>query len=117
MSELHAMATKKSVEVRAVLDRYERYRKIVSENMHDYIEYLRVIEELAEVKTIIASEEDRGVLYSLHVESELKNKEKSLSDSKERVNKLNSLLMTVSCCKLQAVTHKREKHCLTIHSF
>ena len=75
------MATKKAGEVRAVLDRYEKYRKTVLENMHEYIEYLRVIEELAEVKAIIAG---------------LRSKEKALSDSKERVNKLNSLLMSVS---------------------
>ena len=101
MSELHAKATEKAGDVRKVLDRYEKYKKTVSENMHEHIEYLRVIEELTEVKAIIAG---------------LKNKEKALSDTKERVNKLNSLLMSVSRCKLQTVTHKREKHCLTSHS-
>jgi len=97
------MATKRAGDVRKVLDRYEKYKKTVSENMHENIEYHRVIEELTEVKAIIAG---------------LRSKEKALSDSKERVNKLNALLMSVSrCnCKLQAVTHKREKHCLTFHS-
>jgi len=56
VSELHAMSAKKAGEVRDTLSKYEGYRKTVSENMHDHLEYIRVCEELKDVEAIIADE-------------------------------------------------------------
>ncbi len=40
VSELIAMASKKAHEVRSSLDKYESWRKTVSENMGDYLEVM-----------------------------------------------------------------------------
>ena len=92
------MATKKAGEVRAVLDRYEKYRKTVSENMHEHIEYLRVLEELKEVEAIIADEEGGGGINSLQaLEADLKKEEEALAENKDLLTKMNTLMSTVSC--------------------
>lgn len=96
VSELHAMANKKAKDVRERLDRYENWRRIISENINDHLEYARVSTELKDIKAIIEEEEGGGYGSLNELESELKNEEATLAEKKSQVNELQTLMTTVS---------------------
>ncbi|KAL7541621.1 hypothetical protein ACHAXR_011068 [Thalassiosira sp. AJA248-18] len=95
VSELHAMANKKSKEVREALGRYDKWRGKVSENINEYLECTRVIEELKEVEMLINEEEGGGRGSLKDLDSDLKTEEATLSDKKDHCNELSTLLTTV----------------------
>eukprot|EP00581_Thalassiosira_minuscula_P014753 CAMPEP_0183721268 /NCGR_PEP_ID=MMETSP0737-20130205/13594_1 /TAXON_ID=385413 /ORGANISM="Thalassiosira miniscula, Strain CCMP1093" /LENGTH=1404 /DNA_ID=CAMNT_0025951247 /DNA_START=143 /DNA_END=4357 /DNA_ORIENTATION=+ len=96
VSELHAMASKKVQDVRAALDKYETWRKTVSENMPEYLELERVAAELKEVEGLINDEDGGGHGSLKELESELKTEEDSLTEKKERLKELQTLMTAVN---------------------
>ena len=97
VSELHAMASKNAQEVRGALDKYEIWRRTVSENMSEYLELGRVVSELTEVEGLINDDEEGGGHGSLKdLESELETEEATLTEKKEHMKELQILMTTVS---------------------
>lgn len=95
VSELHAMANKKAANVREAIDKYENWRRTVSENMNEHLELVRVLEDLKDVETTIEEEEGgRGSLADL--ESELEREDAKLSEKKEVATELQTLMTTVN---------------------
>ena len=96
VSELHAMASKNAQEVRGALDKYEIWRRTVSENMSEYLELGRVVSELTEVEGLINDEEGGGHGSLKDLESELETEEATLTEKKEHMKELQILMTTVS---------------------
>eukprot|EP00571_Detonula_confervacea_P010665 CAMPEP_0172307014 /NCGR_PEP_ID=MMETSP1058-20130122/7955_1 /TAXON_ID=83371 /ORGANISM="Detonula confervacea, Strain CCMP 353" /LENGTH=1404 /DNA_ID=CAMNT_0013019073 /DNA_START=130 /DNA_END=4344 /DNA_ORIENTATION=- len=96
VSELHAMANKNAQKVREAIDNYEKWRRIISENINEHLEFARVVEELKEVETIIGEEEGGGHGSLKDLESELKTEEATLTEKKDLLNELQTLMTTVN---------------------
>ena len=96
VSELHAMANQKAQKVREAIEKYENWRRIISENINEHLEFARVIEELKDVESIIGEDEGGGHGSLKDLESELKTEQAALSDKKDLVNELQTLMTTVS---------------------
>mmetsp|Transcript_32482 Transcript_32482/g.56581 ORF Transcript_32482/g.56581 Transcript_32482/m.56581 type:complete len:1402 (+) Transcript_32482:134-4339(+) len=96
VSELHAMASKNAQEVRGALDKYEIWRRTVSENMSEYLELGRVVSELTEVEGLINDEEGGGHGSLKDLESELETEEVTLTEKKEHMKELQILMTTVN---------------------
>ena len=77
VSELHQMASKKAQELSIALEKYEKFRNIISENMADFIELSRVNAELKEVEVLVADEEGGGYGSLKELESELKTEKEN----------------------------------------
>lgn len=92
VSELHSMANKKSKEVRECLERYEKWRGMISENMSEHMEFARVTEEIAEAEMLI-NEEDQGGRGSLKdLQAELETEKQLQAGKKEDMGEFQSLL-------------------------
>lgn len=92
VSEL--MVTLDSVKTaREAIERYEKWRKTISENIHEHIEYTRIVAEIKETEALLAGE---GQAELKEVEAELKLEEEKLADKREMANELQGLLQTVS---------------------
>ena len=91
------MASKNAQEVRGALDKYEIWRRTVSENMSEYLELGRVVSELTEVEGLINDDEEgRGHGSLKDLESELETEEATLTEKKEHMKELQILMTTVS---------------------
>lgn len=96
VSELHFMANKKSKETSDTLQKYEHFRRSTSENMSDYLEYTRVLEELKELENLIKEEEGGGYDSLNNLETDLKTEENALKEKKELAEELQTLSTTVN---------------------
>lgn len=96
VSELHAMVSKNAREAREAIQKYESWRKSISENMPDFLELNRVLGELREVEGIINDEEGRGHGSLQQLEADLKTEEDALKGAKDHANDLQSLMEIVS---------------------
>ena len=96
VSELHQMASKKAQELSIALEKYEKFRNIISENMADFIELSRVNAELKEVEVLVADEEGGGYGSLKELESELKTEKENLEEKKCLVKELECLMSSVS---------------------
>jgi len=96
VSELHAMASKKAQDIRVALDKYESWRKTISENMGDYLELSRVVEEAKEVEALINDEEGEGYGSLKDLESDLDKEEATLTEKKELLKELQTLMTAVN---------------------
>ena len=93
VSELILASRDKSQEARSALSNYENWRKIISENMNEHLEYTRINEEIKEVQAFIGEEVDSELK---ELESSLKATESRLSEKKEISGELQQLLGAVS---------------------
>ena len=96
VSELHEMIKQKASTAREALKKYEDWRSTIQEHISGYLEYIRVIEELQDLQGVIEEEEGGGRGSLKEYESDLKSEEDALSDKKERVSELQSLMTAVS---------------------
>mmetsp|Transcript_20519 Transcript_20519/g.49341 ORF Transcript_20519/g.49341 Transcript_20519/m.49341 type:complete len:1398 (+) Transcript_20519:99-4292(+) len=96
VSELHAMSNKKQKDVREFLERYENWRRIISEHINEHLEFTRVTEEMRELAVIIEDEEGGGRGSLKELESDLKTEEDTLGEKKELVNDLQALMTAVN---------------------
>ena len=120
VSEL--MVTQDGVKTaRDAIERYEKWRKTISENIHEHIEYARIVAEIKETEALLSGE---GQSELKEVEAELKLEEERLTDKKEVANELQGLLQTVTSLhengtrvyeKRAQVKEKKEK--LELQSF
>jgi len=106
---------------RAAIDRYEKWRKTISENIHEHIEYTRVVAEIKETEALLAGE---GQAELKEVEAELKLEEEKLAEKREVAKELQGLFQTVTSLhetgtrvweKRAQVKEKKEK--LELRSF
>ena len=82
-----------AAKAREAIDRYEKWRKIISENIHEHIEYTRIVAEIKETEALLAGE---GQAELKEVEAELKLEEEKLADKREVAKELQGLLQTVT---------------------
>ncbi len=75
------------------IERYEKWRKTISDNMHEHIEYTRIVGEIKETEALLSGE---GQAELKEVEAELKVEEEKLADKKVVANELQGLLQTVT---------------------
>jgi len=78
---------------RDAIERYEKWRKTISENIHEHIEFTRIVAEIKETEALLAGE---GQAELKEVEAELKLEEEKLADKREMSNELQGLLQTVT---------------------
>merc|ERR1712194_759195 len=104
VSELHAMASKKATEIRLALEKYENWRRAISENMGQYLELERVNTELREMEGLINDEEGGGYGSLKELEAELKTEEDNLAEKKNHTSELRGLMNT---CNVIQDTAKR----------
>ncbi|KAL7429484.1 hypothetical protein ACHAXM_001722 [Skeletonema potamos] len=106
---------------RDAIDRYEKWRKTISENIHEHIEYTRVVAEIKETEALLAGE---GQAELKEVEAELKLEEEKLAEKREVAKELQGLFQTVTSLhetgtrvweKRAQVKEKKEK--LELRSF
>jgi len=78
---------------RDAIDRYEKWRKTISDNISEHIEYTRVVAEIKETEALLAGE---GQAELKEVAEELKLEEEKLADKRELARELQGLLQTVT---------------------
>ena len=109
------MANKKSKETSDTLQKYEHFRRSTSENMSDYLEYTRVLEELKELENLIKEEEGGGYDSLNNLETDLKTEENALKEKKELAEELQTLSTTASFEKLELTFYSSNFYALFIN--
>jgi len=115
VSELHFMANKKSKETSDTPQKYEHFRRSTSENMSDYLEYTRVLEELKELENLIKEEEGGGYDSLNNLETDLKTEENAWKEKKELAEELQTLSTTASFEKLELTFYSSNFYALFIN--
>ena len=118
VSELHQLASKKSQKAREALEKYESFRGTISEHMGSVLEYNTVMEDLKTVEAIIRDAEEEGHGSLKESESQLIQEEANLSEKKELVTELQSLMTLVSVenwCEVVLLTRTSILTAIVIH--
>ncbi len=87
------MSSQKSQQIAPMLQKYETWRKSVSDHMNEHLEYTRILADITEVEQLIEKDGNSDIK---DLESELQSAQSKVDEKKEVAAELQQLLTAVS---------------------